>query len=195
MLSKCNFMGTLECTQFGREPLYCVPIAKNTMNSPLTVHSRNLTYKGKSINLLQSHQNLQHTRGIHKEVAEPHQHASCQFCAVGRQGWAQVCSSAYCSLAWVNKEKTGAIRQTCQAWNSLLMFTPFTLELSQHCCRSPDFLTRPNCDLFFTESEQTIPVVCHRRHITLGWQTQICLKDKRFKKPGMLKRHWGHVLP
>ena len=131
----------------------------------LTVHSRNLVWKGRRISLLKSHQKVQHTRGSVRRWRTAHKHASCQFCAAGRRGWAQVCSSAYCSLAWVNKEKTGAIRQTCQAWNSLLMFTPFTLGLSQRCCLSW-FLTRPHCDLFFSESEQTIPVVCHTRHKT-----------------------------
>lgn len=136
-----------------------------TLNILLTVHGRDCACKRKCINLLKSHQILQHTRGICREVTEPHQHALCQLCAAGRRGWAQVCSSAYCSLAWVNKEKTDAIRRTCQAWNSLHMFTPFTLGLSQHCCLSW-FLTRPNCDLFFSEGEQTMPVVCHKRHIT-----------------------------
>lgn len=31
----------------------------------------------------------------------------------------------------------------------LILFTPFTLGLSQCCCLLPDFLTRPNCNLFF----------------------------------------------
>lgn len=52
--------------------------------------------------------------------------ASYQFSVAGRVRWAQVCS-----LAQVNKRKTGAIWQTCRAWNSFLMFTPFTLELLQ----------------------------------------------------------------
>lgn len=150
--------------------------------------------KEKNISILKSHQKLQHIRGLCEEVAEPHKHASCQFHAAGRRGWAQVCSSAYCSLAWVNKEKTGAIRQTCQAWNSLLTFTPFTLGLSQRCCLW--FLTRPNCDLFFSESKQTIPVVCHTRHIThLAGREKNLPKDMCFKKPCMLKWHWGRVLP
>lgn len=148
---------------------------------------------GKSINLLKSHQKLQHTRGMREEVAEPQQHTSCQFCAACRRGWAQVCSSAYCSLAWVNKEKTGAIRQTCQAWNSLLMFTPFTLGLSQRCCLSPDFWQGPTAICFFSQSKQTIPVVCHTKHTWLAEEN--LPKDKCFKKLCMLKWHWGRVVP
>lgn len=83
--------------------------------------------------------------GPMKKNWDPHKHASCQFCTAGR--WEQVCSSACCSLAWVNKEKTGAIWQTCQAWNSLLMFTPFTLELLQFCL-SPDFWQGPTAICF-----------------------------------------------
>lgn len=134
MLSKCNFMGTWVNTVWKRK-MFVIQLLPKTLNS-LTVHGRNVACKGKIIKLLKSHQKLQHTRGIREEVTEPHIHAMCQFCAAGRRGWAQVCSSAYCSLAWVNKEKTGAIRRTCQAWNSLHMFTPFTLGLSQHFCLS-----------------------------------------------------------
>lgn len=120
---------------------------------------------------------------MREAVAEPQQHTSCQFCAACRRGCAQVCSSAYCSLAWVNKEKTGAIRWTCQAWNSLLMFTPFTLGLSQRCCLSW-FLTGPNCHLFFSQSKQTIPVVCHTKHLAdricprkSAWKSFACWSD------------------
>lgn len=148
MLSKCNFMGTWKWTQFGGETDFCVTLAaKKPMNCLLTVQGRNLSCTQNSIYLSKSHHKLQHTREVHEKVVEPQKHGYCQICAAGRRGCAQVCSSAYCSLAWVNKEKTGAIRQTCQAWNSLLMFTPFTLGLSQRCCLW--FLTRPNCDLFF----------------------------------------------
>lgn len=122
---------------------------------------------------------LQHTRGIREELAQQNKHASSQFCAAGRRGWAQVCSSAYCSLAWVNKEKTGAIRQTCQAWNSLLMFTPFTLGLSQRGCLS--HFWQAQLWFVFCESQQTIPVVCHTRHITLGWQREICPRTSALK--------------
>lgn len=89
--------------------------------------------------------------------------------AVGR-GSAQAHSSACCSLAWVNKEKTGAIRWTCQAWNSLLMFTPFTLGLSQ-LCRLYWFLTRPNCICFFVKAnKQNSSRVPHKTHNSLDWQ-------------------------
>lgn len=57
----------------------------------------------------------------------PHKRASYhRFSAAGRQWRAQVCS-----IAQVNERKSGAIWQTCRAWNSFLMFTPFTLELLQ----------------------------------------------------------------
>lgn len=56
----------------------------------------------------------------------PHKRVSHQLSAAGRRCRAQVCS-----LAQVNKRKTGAIWQTCRAWNSFLMFTLFTLELLQ----------------------------------------------------------------
>lgn len=131
MLSKCNFMGTWEWTQSGRKTMF--QLLPKTSWIVYWQYMAGTSIARESINLLKSHQKLQHTRGIRKELTKPHQHASCQFCAAGR---AQVCSSAYCSLAWVNKEKTGAIRRTCQAWNSLLMFTPFTLGLSQRCCFS-----------------------------------------------------------
>lgn len=78
-------------------------------------------------------------KGDWEKVGAPGERACCQLYAACRRGWAQVCSSAYCSLAWVNKEKTGAIRRACQPWNSLLVFTPFTLGLSHRCCLSPDF--------------------------------------------------------
>lgn len=178
--------GYWEWTPFGRETISGVQFAaKNTMNSLLTVHGRHLACKGKAINLLKSHQKRQHTR----ESCESHKHASCQFCAAGRRGRAQVCSSAYCSLAWVNKEKTGAIRRTCQAWNSLLMFTPFTLGLSQRCCLSPDFWQGPTAICFFSESEQTISVVCHTRHTTHMAGRGKFAEGQVLKKLCMLKWH------
>lgn len=154
MLSKCNFTGSWEQTQFGRETVFCVTVpAKNTMNG-LIIHGRNLAWNEKA-SLSKSYHKLRYTRGIQGEVVvEPHQHTSCQFCAAGRRGPAQVCSSAYCSLAWVNNEKTGAIRRTCQAWNSLLMFTPFTLGLSQRCCLSLDFWQAPTAICFLVKANK-----------------------------------------
>lgn len=148
-------MGTWEWTQFGGETDFCVTLAaKKPMTYLLTVAGRNLTCTQNSINLPKSHHKLQYTREVHEKVVELQKHGYCQICAAGRRGWAQVCSSAYCSLAWVNKEKTGAIRQTCQAWNSLLMFTPFTLGLSQRCCLS-DFWQGPTVICFFFLWKQT----------------------------------------
>lgn len=132
----------------------CFSCYQNTTNIFLTVHDRNCSCKGKWINLLKSHQKRQHTRGILEGVLEPHRYALCQFSAAGRRGWAQVCSSAYCSLAWVNKEKTDAIRRTCQAWNSLHMFTPFTLGLSQYCCLSPGFWQGPTVICFLVKANK-----------------------------------------
>lgn len=160
--------------------LHLLPKKKKNMNCLLTVQSRNLSCTQNSIFLSKIHHKLQHTREVHEKVVEPQKHGCCQICAAGRRGCAQVCSSAYCSLAWVNKEKTGAIRQTCQAWNSLLMFTPFTLGLSQRCCLS-DFWQGPTVICFFTESKQTIPVVCHTKHNTLCWQKKMCPRTSALK--------------
>lgn len=85
-----------------------------------------------------------------------------------QQGPAQVCSSAYCSLAWINKEKTGAIRRTCQAWNSLLMFTPFTLGLSQHCWLSLDFWRGPSVICFLAKANKQFQE-CATQETQLNW--------------------------
>lgn len=55
------------------------------------------------------------------------------------------------------------------------------LPLDYHNAAASLIFDRPNCDLFFCESQQTIPVVCHTRHITLGWQREICPRTSALK--------------
>lgn len=156
----CNFMGT--CEPFQRET---VTAAAKNINS-LTVFGWNLTSQGKGITFEQLSETTTH-KGDPWRGSGSRKDASCQFCVAGRRGWAQVCSSTYRSLAWVNKEKTGAIWQTCQAWNSLLMFTPFTLELLQ-CCLSPDFWQGPTVICFWWKRTNNSSSVPHKTQFPQG---------------------------
>lgn len=79
----------------------------------------------------------------------PRKCASHQFSVAGRQRWAQVCS-----LAQVNKRKTGAIWQTCRAWNSFLVFLPL-LPLNYYSGASPGVWQNPYCDLLSVNSQTT----------------------------------------
>lgn len=86
------------------EKEFCVSVAaKNTMNSLMSTRQKPRLQR--KSNLKKGLKKLQHQR-ICEAVADIRR----QFGAAGMGGWAQVCS-----LAWVNKEKTGAIRRTCQA--------------------------------------------------------------------------------
>lgn len=186
MLSKFNFMGTWVNRVWKKNYSSCCQKKQLSNDSTqLKCHSNLL----KQSEITQNH--------IHEEVAEPRQHACWQFCAAGRWGWAQVCSFAYCSLAWVNKEKTGAIRQTCQAWNSLLVFTPFTLGLSQRCCISPYFWQGPTAICFspLSKDEQTVPVLCDTRLTTHLAGREKLPMDMRFKELCVMKWHWDRVPP
>lgn len=68
-----------------------------------------------------------------------HKCASHQFSVAARRCRAQVCS-----LAQVNDRKTGAIWQTCQAWNSFLMFSPLYPWIITATQRS---WQKPHCDV------------------------------------------------
>lgn len=90
-----------------------------------TIHGSNTVHKGSHINLWNSQ--LQYKRGFRRYWGGGALLASD---AADRKWRDQVCSSAHSSLALVNKEGTGAIRQVCQAWNSLPTFPRCTLGLS-----------------------------------------------------------------
>lgn len=129
--------------------------------------------------------------GKKKESTETTKHkgdswgATCFLTALCSRQAGPGCSLAYCSLAWVNKEKTGAIRQTRQAWNSLLVFTPFTLGLSQALLHLSWFFDTAQPRLVFQfKSKQTIPTSLS----PLGWQRKICPRTSALKKKHRLLR-------